>query len=205
VTAESVVVAVGRIPNTDGLGLDRIGIALSDGYVVVDDAGRAAPHLAAVGDVVPGPALAHRAAAQAIVAADALCGLPAAFDARVIPAVVFSDPEIITVGMTLDQARAEGIEATESSFPMRGSARAHLLGDTTGAATLVVDTSDGRIVGVHAAGPHVSELAAEAAVAIEFGATAADLALTIHPHPTVSETLAGAAQAVDDLVLAGSR
>jgi dihydrolipoamide dehydrogenase len=192
--AEVVVVAVGRRPNTFELGLERAGARLEEGFVAVA-ARIAAPHLAAIGDVGAGPALAHRASAEARVAVEALCGRPAAFEPYAIPAVVFSDPEVATVGLTLAQAQEHG-PATATTLPLGGFGRALVMGEASGSATIVADEEGGRVLGVHLVGPHVSELAGEAALALEMGATVEDLASTIHPHPTLSELLPEAAHAL---------
>ncbi len=192
--AEVVVVAVGRRPNTDELGLERAGATLENGFVTVDAARLAAPRLAAIGDVVAGPALAHRASAEARVAVEALCGHRVAFDPYAIPAVVFSDPEVATVGLTLDEARVQGFAAHAATFPLAGVGRAVVMGEQDGFATVVADDASGRVLGVQLVGPHASELAGEAALALELGATAEDLAATIHPHPTLSEGLRDAAE-----------
>ncbi|MCC6436660.1 MAG: dihydrolipoyl dehydrogenase [Acidimicrobiales bacterium] len=193
VDAEKVIVAVGRVPNSDTLGLDHAGVRPQpNGRLAVGPDRRISRHLFAIGDLTDGPALAHKATAEAEVAVAALCGEPAAFDPAAIPAVVFSDPEIATVGLTTAAAEAAGIPASSFRFPMGANAKARILGDTAGYAEVVVD-GDGTVIGVHLAGPHVSELAGEAALAIEMAATLEDLAGVIHPHPTVSEAVLEAA------------
>ena len=191
IPAPLVVVAVGRRPNTSGIGLEAVGVRLDPaGLVVVDPSRRAARNVYAIGDITPGPALAHKATAEAEVAAMAAAGRPAAFDPTVIPAVVFSDPEIATVGLTREQA---GGGATVLRLPLTASGRALIHGATDGYVEIVAD-AEGTLVGAHMAGPTVSELAFAAALAIEIGATVEDLALTIAPHPTISEALADAAR-----------
>jgi len=191
VDAEVIVVAVGRMPNTDRASIDTLPIEFTQsGHIVVDDAMRAGPGIYAIGDIVPGPALAHKATAEAEVCVDTIVRKPSPPRSDVIPAVVFSDPEIMTVGISLDQAQGHG--CTVSRFPLRASARAQTIGSVDGATYLVVDRSQ-TIVGVHAVGPHVSELAGSAALAVELAATIEDLSLTIHPHPTISESLPEAA------------
>jgi dihydrolipoamide dehydrogenase len=194
VSADLVLVAAGRRPNTDGLGLDRVRVVPgADGRLAVDAARRTtAPHVLAIGDVTPGPALAHKATAEAEVAARTVLGQRAAFDPRCTPAVVFSDPEIASVGWTLDEARVAGAGARAFRFPLRASGRALTAGDVDGAVELVAD-ADGTVLGGHAVGPGVSELAGELALAVEFAASAEDVALTIHPHPTISEAIVEAA------------
>ena len=193
--ADVVIVAVGRRPNTDGLGLEQAGVRLDgDGLVVVDPARKAARNVYAIGDVTAGPALAHKATAEAEVAAVGATGQPAVFDPATVPAVVFSDPELATVGLTAEQASAAGAEATSFTFPLAASGRALTLGRRDGHVELAAD-GDGTVLGVHMVGPGVAELAFGAALAVEMAATVEDVAATIAPHPTLSEALAEAAKA----------
>ena len=194
VPAERVIVAVGRTPATADLGLAAAGITVAaHGLIAVGPDLRAAPHVAAIGDVVAGPALAHKAGAEAVVAAEALSGRPVAFEPAAIPIVIFTDPEIATVGLTQAQARAQGLDARAATYPLRASARAGTLRAREGFTRIVTDAATDRVVGVHAVGPHVSELAAGGALAIELMASPEDVAGTIHPHPTLSEGLHEAA------------
>jgi dihydrolipoamide dehydrogenase len=195
VEAELVVVAVGRYPNTDDLGLAEAGVAVrADGLVEVGADMRATERIAAVGDVVAGPALAHKATAEAAVAAEALSGRPAAFDARAIPVVIFTDPEIGSVGLGEVEARDAGLDAVVATFPLAASGRAATLGARDGFTRIVADAATDRVVGVHVVGPHASELVAGGALAIELMAAPGDVAATIHPHPTLSEGLREAAE-----------
>ncbi|MGH8908385.1 MAG: dihydrolipoyl dehydrogenase family protein [Egibacteraceae bacterium] len=196
VEAAVVIVAVGRRPNTDNLGLELIGVRPGPGgRLEVARDRRLAPHVAAIGDLTPGPALAHKATAEAEVAADALCGRPAVFDPAAIPAVVFGDPEVATAGLSAEDARAAGITVRIVAVPLAVSGRAATMGaGEEGFARLVVDTDADAIVGAQIVGPHASELISEAVLAIEMAASPADLAATIHPHPTLSELLADAAR-----------
>ncbi|EFC81432.1 dihydrolipoyl dehydrogenase [Parafrankia sp. EUN1f] len=196
VKAEKVIVAVGRQPNTDQLGLDRLGVtAGSDGLLPVGPDRLVRRHVAAIGDITPGPALAHKGYAEAGVAVENLSGRRAAFQPAAIPAVVFSDPEIATVGLTAAEAAEQGIEVAMSSLPMAANGRAMTIGAQHGTVQLVTDRGSGVVLGVHLVGPHASELIAEATLALEMGATAEDLAETIHVHPSVSEHLEEAARA----------
>jgi dihydrolipoamide dehydrogenase len=193
-----VVVAVGRRPNTDALGLTQTGASLDgDGRIRVAADRRAAPDIYAIGDITAGPALAHKAAAEAEVAVTAAGGRRAAFDPATIPAVVFSDPQVATVGLTVDQAGDAGTEAASFRFPLSASGRAVALGRPEGYVEIVAERGGGpaagTVLGVHMVGAGVAELAAEATLAVEMGATVEDLALTIAPHPTLSEALAEAA------------
>ncbi len=194
IDAELVVVAAGRVPNTDDLGLAAAGIDVGpDGLIAVGADMRATERIAAVGDVVAGPALAHKATAEAAVAAEALSGEPAAFDAQAVPIVIFTDPEIGSVGLTEDQARDAGLDVAAASFPLAASGRAATLGARDGFTRIVTDVATDRVVGVHIVGPHASELVAGGALAIELMAAPGDIAATIHPHPTISEGLHEAA------------
>jgi dihydrolipoamide dehydrogenase len=193
--AERVVVAVGRVPNTDELGLAAAGVTVgSGGLIAVGEDLRATERIAAVGDVVAGPALAHKATAEAAVAAEALSGHPAAFDAQAIPIVIFTDPEIGSVGYSEAEAREAGLDPVVATFPHAASGRAGTLGARDGFTRIVADAATDRVVGVHVVGPHASELVAGGALAIELMAAPGDVAATIHPHPTLSEGLREAAE-----------
>ncbi len=195
-----VIVAVGRRPNTESLGLNQAGVRLDgDGRIMVSSDRRAAADVYAIGDITAGPALAHKATAEAEVAVTAAGGRRAAFDPATIPAVVFSDPQIATVGLTAEQAAAEGADAVSFRFPLSASGRALALARPEGYVEIVAEragSAGGTVLGGHMVGAGVAELAAEAALAVEMGATAEDLALTIAPHPTLSEALAEAAMGV---------
>jgi dihydrolipoamide dehydrogenase len=195
IEAERVIVAVGRVPNTDDLGLAEAGVPVGpDGLIPVGEDLRATERIAAVGDVVAGPALAHKATAEAAVAAEALSGRPAAFDAQAIPIVIFTDPEIGSVGLSEEQAREAGLDPVVATFPLAASGRAGTLGARDGFTRIVSDAATDRVVGVHLVGPHASELVAGGALAIELMAAPGDVAATIHPHPTLSEGLREAAE-----------
>lgn len=189
IPADATIVAVGRRPNSDLCSLDIVGAETDErGFVIVDEHLRAAPHIYAIGDLTAGPALAHRATADAEQAVHHLTrGWNVA--PSVIPEVIFSDPEIMSVGASIDQDDQSGLSVHR--FPHAANARAQTTG-SSGGATFVVADSLGTVVGVHAVGPHVSELAGEATLAIEMAATLDDLSLTVHPHPTLSETIAEA-------------
>ena len=194
IRAEKVVVAVGRRPNTGSLGLGSAGVPVrADGRVPVDASRLAARRIAAIGDITAGPALAHKATAEAHTAAETLSGRRARFDPAAIPAVIFADPEIAVAGLSERQARAEGIDVAVGQFPLAASGRARTLAAPGGLVRMVIDRANDVVVGIQLAGPHVSELAGEAALAIEMSASPEDLAATIHPHPTISEGLREAA------------
>jgi dihydrolipoamide dehydrogenase len=196
VAAEAILVAAGRVPNTDQIGLHtaRVDVDETGRIPVQADRTIRGTQLAAIGDVVAGPMLAHKASAEAVVAAEALCGHRVAFDPAAIPLVVFSDPEIASAGMDAEAAKAAGISAHAVTVPLRANARAATVAASIGFAQLVVDTDLDAVIGVHLVGPHASELIAEGVLAIEMGAAPGDLAATIHPHPTLSESLHEAAR-----------
>lgn len=195
VTADQVLVATGRRPQTAGLGLEVAGIATDgDGFIPVDTTCRTrAARIFAIGDVTGEPMLAHRATRQAEVAAATLLGQQAAMDAVAIPAVVFSDPEVATVGLTEAAAREQGYRPVVGRASLAASGRALIHGATAGFVKVVADGESGLLLGVQMAGPEASELIAAPTLALELGARAADIALTIHPHPTLSESLQAAA------------
>ncbi len=188
---DRVLVAVGRRPNTANLNLDTAGVQVDErGYIRVDEQRRTSvPHIYAVGDAAGEPGLAHKATAEARVAVEALVGEPAAWQPRAIPAVVFTDPEIAWAGLTEKQAQAEGIPHEVLKFPWVASGRAVTLDRTEGLTKLLVDPENKRILGVGMVGVGVGDMIAEGVLAIEMGAVARDLLETIHPHPTLSETL----------------
>ncbi len=188
VDVDLVMVAVGRSPAIESLNLASIGVTPGpDGRLAVAADRRLRPHICAIGDLTPGPALAHKASAEAVVAVDALCGDRTAFEPAAIPIVVFSDPEIASLGADA------GPGLMSSRFPVGASGRAATLGEDLGFVEVVSDEQDGAVRGVHIVAPHASELIAEGLLAVEMGATLEDLALTIHPHPTLSEMLGEAA------------
>ena len=193
---DRVLVAVGRRPETAGLGLETTRARLTErGFIEVDERGRTAdPHVWAVGDATGEPMLAHRAMRQGKVVAEAIAGRPVAFDNIVIPAVVFTDPEIAWCGLTETAAAAAGQTVKVARFPWAASGRAATLGRSDGATKLLVDPDRGRVLGVGIVGPGAGELIAEGALAVETAMLAEDLALTIHTHPTLSETLMEAAE-----------
>ncbi|MGD0900363.1 MAG: dihydrolipoyl dehydrogenase [Thermoguttaceae bacterium] len=189
-------VSVGRRPNTEGLGLEKTRVEMDPrGFVAVNAQRRTAdPHLLAIGDVAGQPLLAHKAAHEGKAAAEALAGHAAAFEPRAIPAVVFTDPEIAWAGLTENEARQQGRPCEVVQFPWAASGRAQSMGRTDGLTKWLVEPQSGRLLGCGIVGTGAGELIAEAVLAIEMGASARDLAETIHPHPTMSETLGAAAE-----------
>lgn len=196
---DRVLVAVGRKPNTEGLGLEQTKVALSPkGFIQVDRQLRTAEStIFAIGDVVGEPMLAHKATHEGIIAARVIAGRPAAFDAAAIPAVVFTDPEIAWCGITEETAKASGQVVKIARFPWAASGRATTLTRNEGLTKLVLDPESGRVLGVGVCGVGAGELIAEGVLAIEMGAVAEDLATSIHAHPTLSETMMEAAEAFD--------
>jgi dihydrolipoamide dehydrogenase len=187
---DGVLVAVGRRPRSEGLGLEATRVRTDEqGHIVVDTRCRTAdPHVYAIGDVTGPPLLAHRAMRQGKVAAEVIAGRPAAFDNVVVPAVVFTDPEIAWCGLTETEAARTGRAVEVARFPWAASGRAATLGRPDGLTKLVVDPGSGRVLGAGVVGPGAGELVAEAALAVETAALAEDLATTIHAHPTLSES-----------------
>jgi dihydrolipoamide dehydrogenase len=197
ITADYVLVTVGRRPNTDGeLGLDLINIKMTDrGLIEVDQQGRTSiPHIYAIGDIVPGPALAHKASYEAKVAAEAIAGMPSVVDYKAIPAVVFSDPEIASVGYSETEAKAKGINVVTGKFPYAANGRANSLNAGQGFVKLIAEKDTKTLLGAQIVGPEASNLIAEIALAIEMGGNLEDIALTIHAHPTLGEMVMDAAE-----------
>jgi dihydrolipoyl dehydrogenase len=190
--AEKLFVTIGKRGATDGLGLEEAGVERDpkSGAIRIDDQQRTSnPRIFAVGDVGRPPMLAHKAYREGVVAAEVIAGRATRFQFQVIPSVVFTAPEIASTGLTLADAQQRGLAAREARFPYAALGRAHAAHATEGWVKLVGDERSGLLLGVHAIGRSAGEFAAEAALAIEMGATVRDLALTIHPHPTFSEVL----------------
>ncbi|MEM0365718.1 MAG: dihydrolipoyl dehydrogenase [Acidilobaceae archaeon] len=196
IEVDYILVAVGRRPNTRNLGLENAKVELDDrGYIRVDDTMRTSnPRIYATGDVAGPPLLAHKAFMQAVTAAESIGGLKSYYNPKAIPSVVFTDPEIVSVGLTESEARREGYSVGVVKLPIGALAKAIIEDSTDGFAKIVYDTNTKTILGIHIAAPHASELAGEASLAIELGATLEDLSLTIHPHPTISEVLQEASE-----------
>jgi dihydrolipoamide dehydrogenase len=193
---ERVLVAIGRRPNTENLGLEHTEVKLdSRGFVVVDEQQRTADrHIFAVGDVVGGVMLAHKAMREGRVAAEVIAGKPSAFDVRAIPAVVYTDPQIASCGLSEEQARATQRPHKVARFPWTASGRAMTMGTTEGLTKVIIDPDSERVLGVGIVGRGAGEMIAEGVLAVEMGASAEDVALSIHPHPTLSETEEEAAE-----------
>lgn len=194
--ADKVLVTVGRVPNTDQLDLGKAGIIPDDrGFIPVDSAMRTQnAKIYAIGDVVGNPMLAHKASHEGKVAAEVIAGKPAAMDVVAIPAVIFTDPEIATVGLTAKAAQDQGYDIVLGRFPFAANGRALTLQETEGQVVVVAEKTSERLLGVHIVGAEASGLIAEATLALEMGATLTDLALTIHAHPTLPETILESAE-----------
>lgn len=198
IEVDRVLVSVGVRPNVEGFGLENVGVKRAEkgGWIVVDDQQRTSIRgVFAIGDCTGPPYLAHRASKQGIVAAEVIAGEPAAADWRAMPGAIFTDPEIATVGLTADQAKAEGHTVVEGKVPFGAIGKAVALNATDGFVKLVFDKESYQLLGAHMVGPGVSDLVSELALAMEMGATATDIALTVHPHPTLPEGVMEAAEA----------
>lgn len=202
-TVDKLIVSIGRMPNTGNLNAAAVGLKLDErGFVAVDDHCKTnLPNVWAIGDVVRGPMLAHKAEEEGVAVAQRIAGKYGHVDFNTVPWVIYTSPEIAWVGKTEQQIRAEGIEYRTGSFPFSANGRARALGDTTGLVKFVADKKTDRILGVHMIGPMVSELIAEAVVAMEFGASSEDIAMICHAHPSLSEAVKEAALAVDGRTL----
>ncbi|HEY9772778.1 MAG TPA: dihydrolipoyl dehydrogenase [Planktothrix sp.] len=192
---DRVLISVGRRPNSDNIGLENTSVTIDKlGFVEIDDKCRTSDkRILAIGDVSGQPMLAHRAMRQAFVAAEVLAGRPSAFDNRAIPAVVFTEPEIAWAGLTETEAKQQGKTVGAAKFPWSASGRAMTLAEPVGQTKVVYDPETQAVLGVGLVGPRAGELIAEAVLAIEMGAVLEDLIITIHPHPTLSETIFEAA------------
>jgi dihydrolipoamide dehydrogenase len=201
-TFDQVLVAVGRRPNGRSIGAERAGVAVDErGFIAVDKQQRTnVPHIFAIGDVVGQPMLAHKAVHEGHVAAEVAAGKPSYFDVRGIPSVAYTDPEVAWVGVTETEAKEAGVKYGKGNFPWAASGRSLSLGRDEGMTKLLFDEATGRLIGAAAVGPNAGELIAETALAVEMGADAADVALTVHPHPTLSETVGMAAEAFEGTI-----
>ena len=196
VEADYVLVTVGRKPNTDELGLEQVGIKMDErGIIQVDKQCRTnVSSIFAIGDIVPGPPLAHKASYEGKIAAEVIAGQPSEVDYLGIPAVVFSEPELATVGYTEQQAKDEGLDYAAARFPFAANGRALALNNTDGFVKLITRKEDGLVIGAQIAGASASDMIAELGLAIEAGMTAEDIAMTIHAHPTLGEITMEAAE-----------
>jgi len=201
-TFDRILVAVGRSPNGKLIGAEQAGVTVDDrGFIPVNKQLRTnVPHIFAIGDVAGAPMLAHKATHEGKVAAEVTAGKNSFFDARAIPSVAYTDPEVAWAGVTENEARAAGVKYGKGVFPWAASGRSLTLGRSEGLTKVLFDEATGRVIGCGIVGPNAGDLIAEAMLAIEMGADAADIGLTIHPHPTLSETVAMAAEAYEGTI-----
>ncbi len=200
-TFDRILVAVGRTPNGDKLNAEAAGVTVERGFIPTDKTMRTnVPHIFAIGDIVGQPMLAHKAVHEAKVAAEVCAGHKSAFDAKVIPSVAYTDPEVAWVGLTETEAKQQGVKVEKGVFPWAASGRSLANGRDEGITKVLFDPETNRIVGAGIVGTSAGDLIAEAALAIEMGADAHDIALTIHPHPTLSETVAMATEMFDGTI-----
>ncbi len=197
--ADAVLVAIGRRPYTEGLGLEAVGVALDNRGRIRVDAGYATsvPGIYAIGDVIAGPMLAHKASDEGAALAEIIAGERPQLDYDAIPAVVYTWPEVASVGKTEEELKAAGVAYRVGKFPFSANARARANGDTEGFVKILAETGSDRVRGVHIIGPDAGTLIAEAALALEFGASAEDIARTCHAHPTLNEAVKEAALAAE--------
>ena len=202
-TFDRLIVSIGRVPNTNGLGVETVGVQLDErGFVAVDDECRTkVPGIWAVGDVVRGPMLAHKAEEEGVAVAERIAGQHGHVNFNTIPWVIYTSPEIAWVGKTEQQLKKEGVAYKAGTFPFMANGRARALGDTSGMVKFLADAATDEILGVHIVGPVASELISEAVVAMEFRASSEDIARICHAHPSLSEATKEAALAVDKRTL----
>jgi len=200
---DRLIVSIGRVPNTTGLDAQAIGLVLDErGFVAVDEQCRTnVPNVWAIGDVVRGPMLAHKAEEEGVAVAERIAGQHGHVDFNTIPWVIYTSPEIAWVGQTEQQLKAAGRAYKSGTFPFAANGRARALGDTNGLVKFLADATTDEILGVHIIGPYASELIAEAVVAMEFRASAEDIARICHAHPSLAEATKEAALAVDKRAL----
>ena len=197
--ADHVIVSIGRVPNTIGLKPEAVGLKLDErGAIVVDAECRTnLPNVWAVGDVVRGPMLAHKAEEEGVAVAERIAGQHGHVNFNTIPWVIYTSPEIAWVGRTEQQLKADGVQYKAGTFPFMANGRARALGDTTGMVKFLADAKTDEILGVHIMGPYAGELIAEAVVAMEFRGSAEDIGMITHAHPSLSEAIKDAALGVD--------
>lgn len=199
---DRILCAVGRRPNGDQIDAGKAGVKVDErGFIAVDKQQRTnVPHIFAIGDIAGNPMLAHKAIPEGRVAAEVIAGMKHSFDPKCIPSVAYTDPEVAWVGMTENEAKAKGIKYGKGVFPWAASGRALSIGRSEGLTKLIIDETTHRVIGAGIVGPNAGELMGEIALAIEMGCDVEDLALTIHPHPTLSETVALAAEVFEGTI-----
>ena len=202
IKTDAILVSIGRKPNVDGIGLESAGISLGDhGQIIVDEQQRTSQrHIFAIGDVTPGPMLAHRASAEGKIAAEVAAGMDTRNRISCIPQVAYTSPEVASVGMTEMSAKEAGIAVGIGKFPFAASARAMTVDEPVGFVKLVVNTNTSAVIGAEMVGPHVGELIAEIALAIQNGLTVDQLTRTVHPHPSLSESILMSAEAFEGTI-----
>jgi dihydrolipoamide dehydrogenase len=200
---DRIVVAVGRVPNSDNIGLDNVGVDIDErGFISVDHHNRtSAPNIYAIGDVVRGPMLAHKSSEEGVAVAETIAGQYGDVNLDTIPWVIYTSPEIAWVGRTEQDLKADGVPYKVGKFPFVASGRAQAIGDSAGFVKMIAHEESDRILGVHIIGPYASELISEAVVALEFGATSEDIARIVHAHPSLSEAMHEAALGIEDRYL----
>ena len=199
VTCDKLLVSVGRRPLTRGLGLDQVGVEIDSdtGCVKVDNAYRTnIPSIYAIGDLIPGPMLAHKASAEGIAVAEIIAGRPGEVNYDAIPAIIYTWPEVASVGLTEEQVKERNIPYCSGTYPFTGAGRARCMGETEGFVKVLAHEKTDRILGVHIIGPRAADMIAESVLAVELGGSSEDIARTVHGHPTFSEALQEAAMAV---------
>jgi dihydrolipoamide dehydrogenase len=202
IECDQILSTVGRRPYSEGLGLENVGLELDRGFLPVDRQMRTkVPNIYAIGDIAGQPMLAHKGSKEGLVAAAVIAGQPEEYDVRCVPAVIFTAPEMASVGLTEEQCKERGLDYKTGSFPFAASGRAMSLMETEGFVKIICDAGTDELLGVHMVGPDVTELIAEAALGIEMGATAEDIARTIHAHPTLPEAFMEAAEAVHGMAV----
>jgi dihydrolipoamide dehydrogenase len=190
---------VGRRPRTGGLGIEELGIKTDPdtGHLLVDESYRTnIPSIYAIGDLIAGPMLAHKASAEGIAAAECIAGKPGEVNYDAIPSVIYTWPEVASVGLTEEQVKERDIDYCTGTFPFSGAGRARCMGETEGFVKVIAHKKTDRLLGVHIIGPRAADMIAECVLAVEFGASSEDIARTIHGHPTFAEALQEAAMAV---------
>ncbi|MCP3920768.1 MAG: dihydrolipoyl dehydrogenase [bacterium] len=203
IECDQILSTVGRRPYSAGLGLERAGLAVDErGFLPIDKSMRTkVPNIYAIGDIAGQPMLAHKGSKEGLVAAAVIAGQPEEYDVRCVPAVIFTSPEMAAVGLTEDECKAQGLDYKTGSFPFAASGRAMSLMETEGFVKIIGDAKTDEVLGVHMVGPEVTELVAEAALAIEMGATVEDISRTIHAHPTLPEALMEAAESLHGMAV----
>ena len=206
-TCDPLLISVGRRPLIRGLGIEALGIKTDPdtGHVWVDASYRTSvPTVYAIGDLVPGPMLAHKASAEGIAAVECIAGKPGEVNYDALPAVIYTWPEVASVGLTEEQVKARAIPYCTGTYPFAGAGRARCMGETEGFVKVIAHQKSDRVLGVHIIGPRAADMIAECGLALEFGASSEDIARTIHGHPTFAEALQEAAMAVRKCSIYGS-